>query len=31
MTLMDKNRHSHRAEALRKFARWYTSTHQRRF
>ena len=31
ITLMDKNRHSHRAKALRKFARWYTSALQRRF
>ncbi|NIR86588.1 non-canonical purine NTP pyrophosphatase, partial [Candidatus Bathyarchaeota archaeon] len=31
MTLMEKNRHSHRAQALRKFARWYTSALQRRF
>jgi len=31
MTLMEKNRYSHRAEALRKFARWYMSALQRRF
>ncbi len=31
MTLMEKNKHSHRAEALGKFARWYTSPLQRRF
>jgi XTP/dITP diphosphohydrolase len=31
MTLMEKNKHSHRAEALQKFARWYTSPLQRRF
>ena len=31
ITLMEKNRHSHRAEALRKFAGWYTSAVQRRF
>jgi len=31
MILMEKNRCSHRAEALRKFANWYTSALQRRF
>ncbi len=25
MSMMEKNKHSHRAEALRKFARWYKS------
>lgn len=31
MTTEEKNRYSHRAQALRKFARWYTSKSQRRF
>jgi len=31
MTTTEKNQHSHRAEALRKFAKWYTSGSKRRF
>jgi len=31
MTLIDKNKHSHRGEAMRKFGRWYTLVLQRRF
>ena len=31
MTTPEKNEHSHRAEALRKFAKWYTSASKRRF
>jgi len=31
MTLTEKNEYSHRAEAFRKFVRWYTSALQRRF
>ena len=31
MTTEEKNRYSHRAQALRKFARWYKSKSQRRF
>ncbi len=31
MTTEEKNRYSHRAQALRKFARWYASKSQRRF
>ncbi len=31
MTTIEKNEHSHRAEALRKFAKWYTSGSKRRF
>lgn len=31
MTTEEKNKYSHRAQALRKFARWYTSNPQRRF
>jgi len=31
MTATEKNQHSHRAEALRKFAKWYTSGSKRRF
>jgi len=27
MTITEKNEYSHRAEALREFAKWYTSTH----
>lgn len=30
MTTKEKNRHSHRAKALRKFARWYVSSFRRR-
>ena len=29
MTMQEKNRYSHRAKALRKFARWYVSTFRR--
>lgn len=29
MTMREKNRYSHRARALRKFARWYVSTFRR--
>jgi XTP/dITP diphosphohydrolase len=31
MATEEKNKFSHRAQALRKFAEWYTSTFQRRF
>jgi XTP/dITP diphosphohydrolase len=31
MTLPEKNQNSHRAKALTKFARWYTSPSKRRF
>jgi len=31
MTTKEKNRHSHRAQALRKFAEWYVSAFRRRF
>ena len=31
MTTNEKNEHSHRAGALRKFAKWYTSSSKRRF
>jgi len=31
MTMEEKNKFSHRAQALTKFAEWYTSTFQRRF
>ena len=31
MATTEKNEHSHRAEALRKFAKWYTSGSKRRF
>jgi len=31
MTVQEKNRFSHRAQALRKFAEWYVSLRQRRF
>lgn len=31
MTTKEKNRHSHRAKALRKFARWYALSFWRRF
>lgn len=31
MTTTEKNQHSHRAEALRKFAEWYSSDNKRRF
>jgi len=31
MTTEEKNKFSHRAQALTKFAQWYTSTFQRRF
>lgn len=31
MTATEKNEHSHRAGALRKFAKWYTSSSKRRF
>ena len=31
MTTTEKNQYSHRAEALRKFAEWYTSDNKRRF
>jgi len=31
MATTEKNKHSHRAKALRAFARWYTSASKRRF
>jgi XTP/dITP diphosphohydrolase len=31
MTTEEKNKHSHRAQALRKFAEWYVSAFRRRF
>jgi XTP/dITP diphosphohydrolase len=31
ITTEEKNRHSHRAQALRKFAEWYVSAFRRRF
>jgi len=31
MATTEKNEHSHRAKALREFARWYTSASKRRF
>jgi XTP/dITP diphosphohydrolase len=31
MTTTEKNQYSHRAEALRKFAQWYSSVDKRRF
>ena len=31
MTIEEKNRHSHRAKAFRKFAEWYVSAFRRRF
>jgi len=31
MTTTEKNEYSHRAEAIRRFARWYTSASKRRF
>jgi XTP/dITP diphosphohydrolase len=31
MTTKEKNEHSHRAKAFRKFARWYSSAFRRRF
>ncbi len=31
METSEKNEHSHRAEALQKFAKWYTSSSKRRF